>query len=121
MWKFDRSDFKEAATLLVFNDIKEKDENDLELKKLIRLQFEDDVEMLKWAVDLFDKVSKLQDNLQGIPQGNSRRGFLGAVKLVSAECVTSFMILKFFYLRSPKIYRITKSLHHRQIKSQNPF
>ena len=56
MWKFDRSDLKQAVTLLLLNDIMEKDENDLEMKKLIRLQFGNDMEMLKWAVDLFDKV-----------------------------------------------------------------
>ena len=59
MWKFDRSDFKQAVTLLLLNDIMEKDENDLEMKKLIRLQFGNDMEMLKWAVDLFEKVWKL--------------------------------------------------------------
>ena len=56
MWIFDRPDFKQAVTLLLLNDIMEKDENDLELKKLIRLQFENDMEMSKWAADLFDKV-----------------------------------------------------------------
>ena len=56
LWKFDRPDFKEAVTFLLLNDIKEKNENDLELKKLIRLQFENDLQMLKWAVDLFDQV-----------------------------------------------------------------
>ena len=37
----------------------EKDENDLELKTLIRLQFENDWEMIRWAVNLFDKVRVL--------------------------------------------------------------
>ena len=59
-WKFDRVDFKEAITLLLLNDIKEKNENDLELKKLIRLQFETNTEMLEWAADLFEKVCKLR-------------------------------------------------------------
>ena len=59
MWKFDRADFKEAITLLLLNDIKEKNENDLELKKLIRLQFETHTEMLEWVADLFEKVWKL--------------------------------------------------------------
>ena len=59
IWKFDRPDFKEAITLLLLNDIKEQDENDLELKKLIRLQFKNDLDMLKWATDLFEKVCKL--------------------------------------------------------------
>ena len=38
----------------------EKDENDLELKKLIRLQFDNDWEMIRWAVNLFDKVFVLR-------------------------------------------------------------
>ena len=59
IWKFDRPDFKEAITLLLLNDIKEQDENDFELKKLIRLQFKNDLDMLKWAADLFEKVCKL--------------------------------------------------------------
>ena len=59
IWRFDRADFKEAITLLLLNDIKEKNENDLELKKLIRLQFETNTEMLEWAADLFEKVCKL--------------------------------------------------------------
>ena len=58
MWEFDRTDFKEAITMLLLNDIKEKNENDLELKKLIRLQFETNTEMLEWVADLFEKVCK---------------------------------------------------------------
>ena len=41
---------------MLLTDKTEKDENDLELKKLIRLQFENDSEMRTWIVDLFDKV-----------------------------------------------------------------
>ena len=59
MWEFDRTDFKEATTMLLLNDIKEKNENDLELKKLIRLQFQTNTEMLEWVADLFEKVCKL--------------------------------------------------------------
>ena len=59
LWKFDRADFKEAITLLLLNDNKEKNENDLELKKLIRSQFGTNTEMLEWAADLFEKVCKL--------------------------------------------------------------
>ena len=44
---------------MLLNDIKEKDETDLELKKLIRLQFESDLGMSKWVADLFDQVCKL--------------------------------------------------------------
>ena len=67
LWKFDRPDFKEAVRFLLLNDIKERNENDLELlelwnyfklKKLIRLQFENHLQMLKWAADLFDQVCK---------------------------------------------------------------
>ena len=43
-------------TFLLLKDSTEKDENDLNLKKLIRLQFENDLQMLKWVVDLFDQV-----------------------------------------------------------------
>ena len=86
LWKFDRSDFKQAVTLLLLNDMMEKDENDLELKKLIRLQFENDMEMLKWAADLFDKVRKLHP-------GDFR--------------VYLSMVLNFSSLRSLTIYQIT--------------
>ena len=50
---------KDAVTLLVLNDKEEKDENDLELKIIIRLQFENDLEMMEWAADIFDKVREL--------------------------------------------------------------
>ena len=58
MWKFNRADFKEAITLLLLNDIKEKNEIDLELKKLIRLQFVTNTAMLEWVADLFEMVCK---------------------------------------------------------------
>lgn len=48
---------------MLLNDIKEKNEKDLELKKLIRLQFQNDMGMLKWAADLFQKVCKLLINI----------------------------------------------------------
>lgn len=56
IWVFDRYDFKEAVTLLLLNDTMEKDENDLELKKLISTQFPKDVDMTLWAMELFNKV-----------------------------------------------------------------
>ena len=58
MWFFDRHDLKEAVTLLMLNDKTEKDKNDLELKKLIRLQFDDepDNDMRTWAMEMFDEV-----------------------------------------------------------------
>ena len=56
MWIFDRHDFKDATTLLLLHDKMEKDENDLELKKLLCLQFENDSDMKTWAMNLFDQV-----------------------------------------------------------------
>ena len=54
---FDQDHFKDAVTLLVLNDKREKNETDLELKKLISMQFENDSDMKTWASNLFDKVS----------------------------------------------------------------
>ena len=56
MWILDRHDLKDAVTLLLLNDKMEKDETDLELKKLICLQFESESDMKTWAMNLFDKV-----------------------------------------------------------------
>ena len=56
LWVFDQNDFKDAVTLLLLNDKRESDENDLELKKLISMQFDNDSEMKIWIPDLFDKV-----------------------------------------------------------------
>ena len=56
MWIFDRNDLKDAITLLLLNDSTEKDCEDLDMKKLIRLQFENDLDMKTWAMNLFDKV-----------------------------------------------------------------
>ena len=58
LWTFDRHDFKEAVTLLLLNDTMEKDENDLEMKKLILLQFPSEVDMALWARELFNKRAK---------------------------------------------------------------
>ena len=44
-------------TLLLLNDSTINAENDLELKKLVRLQFENDSNMRTWVVDLYDNVS----------------------------------------------------------------
>ena len=63
MWIFDRHDFKDAVTLLLLNDKMEKDENALELKKLICLQFENDSDMKTWAMNLYDKVYFLLNHL----------------------------------------------------------
>ena len=54
---FDQDHFKDAATLLFLNDEREKNETDLELKKLISLQFDNESEMKIWVSELFDKVS----------------------------------------------------------------
>ena len=56
MWIFDRHDLKDAVTLLLLTDSTEKDVHDMELKKLIILQFEKDLDMKTWAMNLFDKV-----------------------------------------------------------------
>ena len=56
LWLFDQLDFKNAVTLLLLNDKNEKNENDLELKKLICMQFESDSDMKLWATNLFDRV-----------------------------------------------------------------
>ena len=59
MWTFDRQDLKDGVTLLVLNDKEETDEIDLELKQIIRSQFENDLEMMEWAANIFDKVREL--------------------------------------------------------------
>ena len=56
LWIFDQSHFKDAITLLVLNDKKERGRNDLELKKLILSLFLKDSDMREWIVNLFDKV-----------------------------------------------------------------
>ena len=57
LWIFDQHDLKDAVTLLLLNDLNEKNENDLELKKLISMQFDTDSDMKTWAMNFFDKVS----------------------------------------------------------------
>ena len=56
LWVFDKNDFKDAMTFLILNDERETNENDLELKKLIAMQFSNNSDMILWAVDLFEKV-----------------------------------------------------------------
>ena len=56
LWIFDQNDLKDAITLLLLNHKQEKNEADLELRKLIFLQFENDSDVKSWAIDLFDKV-----------------------------------------------------------------
>lgn len=48
---------------MLLNDKMEKDETDLELKKLISLQFENDSEMKTWVMNLYDEVG-LQSTLK---------------------------------------------------------
>ena len=45
LWIFDQRHLKEAVTLLLLKDLNEKNETDLELKKLISLQFQNDSDM----------------------------------------------------------------------------
>ena len=59
LWIFDQSHFKDAVTLLLLNDKREKEYDDLELKKLISSQFEKDSDMREWTVNLFDNVGEL--------------------------------------------------------------
>ena len=56
LWIFDKNDFKDAMTFLILNDERETNENDLELKKLIAMQFNNNSDMILWAADLFEKV-----------------------------------------------------------------
>ena len=56
LWLFDQNDFKDAVTLLLLKDKRETSEDDLELKKLISMQFINESEMKLWTTDLFDKV-----------------------------------------------------------------
>ena len=56
LWVFDQYNLKDAITLLLLNHQHEKNETDLELKKLINLQFENVSDLQSWAIDLFDKV-----------------------------------------------------------------
>ena len=60
LWIFDQSHFKEAVTLLLLNDKKEREYNDSELKKLISSQFGQDADMREWTVGLFDKVCMIE-------------------------------------------------------------
>ena len=56
IWIFDKRHFKDAVTLLLLNDEDEKEETHLELKALITSQFNKELDMKTWAMDLFDKV-----------------------------------------------------------------
>jgi len=56
-WVFDQYHLKDAITLLLLNHKQEKNQPDLELKKLISLQFENDSDLQSWAIDVFDKVN----------------------------------------------------------------
>ena len=55
LWIFDQRHLKEAVTLLLLKDLNEK--TDLELKKLISLQFQNDSDMKTWAINFYDSVS----------------------------------------------------------------
>ena len=59
LWVFDQYHFKDAVTLLFLNHHREKDEHDLELKKLISLYFNNEVEMITWVKELFEAVRSL--------------------------------------------------------------
>ena len=57
---FDQYDFKDAVAFLLLNHQPANNENDLELKKLISCQFENDSDMKLWAMDFFDKVREAE-------------------------------------------------------------
>ena len=56
LWVFDENNFKDAITFLLLQDKREINEDDLELKKLIAMQFEDDSDMNLWTIGLFNEV-----------------------------------------------------------------
>ena len=56
LWQFDQFDFKDVVTFLLLIHKPANNENQLELKKLISNQFENDSDMKLWAMDFFDKV-----------------------------------------------------------------
>ena len=56
LWVFDQYHLKDAITLLLLNHKHETNETNLELKKLISLQFDNGLDMKIWAMDFFDKV-----------------------------------------------------------------
>ena len=56
LWVFDQYHFKDAVTLLLLNHKIDTDEIDLELKKLIFMQFDNEIDMKTWAMELFDTV-----------------------------------------------------------------
>ena len=58
LWIFDQNHLKDATALLLLNHQHEKNEHDLEFKKLISLQFGNESDMKAWAMNLFDKVSR---------------------------------------------------------------
>ena len=62
LWVFDQYHLKDAITLLLLNHKHEKNETDLELKKLISLQFDNGLDMKIWAMDFFDKVDLHNEN-----------------------------------------------------------
>ena len=62
LWIFDQYHLKDAITLLLLNHKHETNETDLELKKLISLQFDNGLDMKIWAMDFFDKVYLHNEN-----------------------------------------------------------
>ena len=62
LWVFDQYHLKDAITLLLLNHKHETNETNLELKKLISLQFDNGLDMKIWAMDFFDKVDLHNEN-----------------------------------------------------------
>lgn len=63
LWLFDQFDFKDAITLLFLDHQMETDKNDLELKKLISMQFDNEVKMIAWAKKIFETVCCMNHNI----------------------------------------------------------
>ena len=63
LWVFDQYHFKDAVTLLLLNHKHEKNETDLELKKLISLQFDNGLDMKIWAMNFFNRVYLHNENV----------------------------------------------------------
>ena len=55
-WTFDRNDFKNASATLMLNDVDERDETVITMKKLISKHFDNDIEFIKWTKDTFEQV-----------------------------------------------------------------
>ena len=58
IWNFDEDMFYDATVTLARTKSNEKNDNILNLKKLIKSQFKDHVHLYTWANELYEKVCK---------------------------------------------------------------